>query len=323
MTGGVPPERVTTLYNGIDLAALRADAARAARRDGAPRVGSVGRITPLKGHAVVIEAAARLQERGVDARFVIAGAPSHEAPGHLEELRERAERLGVGERVELISPFADLAEVLSGLDVMVSASVLPDSLPTTVIASMALGVPVVASELGGGPELVRDDETGIVVPPNDAGRIADAVAALIAAPERRAAYGRAASEDATARFDVARLRRRLRRAPRARGGPEGSGRPGTARTRRRGRLLAVLAMNCGQMRTAGLLRARWDAPSGPGRALRQPAAPPSAGPAWPRRVATWRSPPVPGHRPRPASAESRRPLERWGPRDRPVSRDPT
>ena len=202
VTGGVPPERVTTLYNGIDLAALRADAARAARRDGAPRVGSVGRITPLKGHAVVIEAAARLQERGVDARFVIAGAPSHEAPGHLEELRERAERLGVGERVELISPFPDLAEVLSGLDVMVSASVLPDSLPTTVIASMALGVPVVASELGGGPELVRDDETGIVVPPNDAGRIADAVAALIAAPERRAAYGRAASEDATARFDV-------------------------------------------------------------------------------------------------------------------------
>ena len=165
-------------------------------------MGSVGRITPLKGHAVVIEAAARLQERGVDARFVIAGAPSHEAPGHLEELRERAERLGVGERVELISPFPDLAEVLSGLDVMVSASVLPDSLPTTVIASMALGVPVVASELGGGPELVRDDETGIVVPPNDAGRIADAVAALIAAPERRAAYGRAASEDATARFDV-------------------------------------------------------------------------------------------------------------------------
>ena len=202
VAGGVPPERVTTLYNGIDLAALRADAARAARRDGAPRVGSVGRITPLKGHAVVIEAAARLQERGVDARFVIAGAPSHEAPGHLEELRERAERLGVGERVELISPFPDLAEVLSSLDVMVSASVLPDSLPTTVIASMALGVPVVASELGGGPELVRDDETGIVVPPNDAGRIADAVAALIAAPERRAAYGRAASEDATARFDV-------------------------------------------------------------------------------------------------------------------------
>ena len=160
VAGGVPPERVTTLYNGIDLAALRADAARAARRDGAPRVGSVGRITPLKGHAVVIEAAARLQERGVDARFVIAGAPSHEAPGHLEELRERAERLGVGERVELISPFPDLAEVLSGLDVMVSASVLPDSLPTTVIASMALGVPVVASELGGGPELCATTRPG-------------------------------------------------------------------------------------------------------------------------------------------------------------------
>ena len=68
---------------------------------------------------------------------------------------------------------------------------------------MALGLPVVATNLGGVPELVRDAETGIVVPPNDPGRIADAVADLIAAPETRAAVGRAAFEEASARFDVA------------------------------------------------------------------------------------------------------------------------
>ena len=202
--GGVPAGRVATLYNGIDLAALRDGAARApARVNGAPRVGSVGRLTPLKGHAVVLDAAADLLERGVDARFVIAGAAAREAPGHLEELRARAERLGIAERVELISPFGDLAEVLSGLDVMVHASVLPDSLPTTVLEAMALGLPVVATNLGGVPELMRDAETGIVVPPNDPGRIADAVADLIAAPETRAAVGRAAFEEASARFDVA------------------------------------------------------------------------------------------------------------------------
>jgi len=201
--GGVPARRVATLYNGIDLAALRDGAARApARVNGAPRVGSVGRLTPLKGHAVVLDAAADLLERGVDARFVIAGAAAREAPGHLQELRARAERLGIAERVELISPFGDLAEVLSGLDVMVHASVLPDSLPTTVLEAMALGLPVVATNLGGVPELVRDAETGIVVPPNDPGRIADAVADLIAAPETRVAVGRAAFEEASARFDV-------------------------------------------------------------------------------------------------------------------------
>jgi glycosyltransferase involved in cell wall biosynthesis len=201
--GGVPRERVTTLYNGIDLTALRAGAGAApAEANGLARVGSIGRLTPLKGHGVVIDAAARLLERGVQARFIIAGAQAREAPGHLEELREQAERLGIAESVELISPFDDLAALLSGLDVMVHASVLPDSLPTTVIESMALGKPVVATALGGVPELVRDTETGFLVPPNDAGRMADAVAELLAAPERRAAVGEAAYEEATARFDV-------------------------------------------------------------------------------------------------------------------------
>jgi glycosyltransferase involved in cell wall biosynthesis len=201
--GGVPAGRIVTLYNGIDLAALRAGAARApAAPNGAVRVGSVGRITPLKGHAVVIDAAARLLRRGVDARFVIAGAAAREAPGHLDELRARAQGLGIAGRVELISPFGDLAELLSGLDVLVHASVLPDSLPTTVIESMALGKPVVATDLGGAPELVRDEQTGFLVPPGDPDRMADAIAALIDSPERRASVGRAAFDEATARFDV-------------------------------------------------------------------------------------------------------------------------
>jgi glycosyltransferase involved in cell wall biosynthesis len=150
----------------------------------------------------VIDAAARLLERGVDARFVIAGAAAGEAPGHLAELRERIEHLGIADRVELISPFGDLGELLAGLDVLVHASVLPDSLPTTVIESMALGKPVVAAELGGVPELVRDEETGFLVPPDDPVRMADAIAALLDSPERRAVIGAAAFAEATARFDV-------------------------------------------------------------------------------------------------------------------------
>ena len=201
--GGIPRDRVTTLYNGIDLTALRAGAVPApAATNGLARVGSVGRLTPLKGHGVVLDAAARLLERGVEARFIIAGAQAREAPGHVDDLREQAERLGIAERVELISPFDDLAVLLSSLDVVVHASVLPDSLPTTVIEAMALGKPVVATALGGVPELIRDSETGFLVPPNDAGRMADAVAEVLAAPERRAAVGEAAYVEATARFDV-------------------------------------------------------------------------------------------------------------------------
>lgn len=200
---GIPSERVVTLYNGIDLAGLRSQAARIpSSENGVVRVGSVGRLTPLKGHEVVLDAAARLLARGVPARFVIAGALAREAPGHLDELRALSERLGIADRVDVISPFDDLAALLSSLDVLVHASVLPDSLPTTVIESMALGKPVVAAALGGVPELVRDAETGILVPPGDAARLADAVADLIGAPERRAAVGRAAFDEASARFDV-------------------------------------------------------------------------------------------------------------------------
>jgi glycosyltransferase involved in cell wall biosynthesis len=203
IAGGIPRERVTTLYNGIDLTALRAGAGEApASPDGLARVGSIGRLTPLKGHAVVIDAAALLVKRGVEARFIIAGAQAREAPTHLDDLRARAERLGIADRVELISPFDDLAALLTGLDVVVHASVLPDSLPTTVIEAMALGKPVVATALGGVPELIRDTETGFLIPPDDAGRMADAVEEVLAAPERRAAVGEAAYVEATARFDV-------------------------------------------------------------------------------------------------------------------------
>lgn len=203
IAGGIPRERVTTLYNGIDLTALRAGASPATvEADGLARVGSVGRLTPLKGHAVVIDAAALLVERGVKARFIIAGAQAREAPTHLADLRAQAERLGIADRVELISPFGDLAALLSSLDVVVHASVLPDSLPTTVIEAMALGKPVVATALGGVPELIRDTETGFLFPPDDAGAMADAVAEVLAAPERRAAVGEAAYVEATARFDV-------------------------------------------------------------------------------------------------------------------------
>ncbi|MGE0027960.1 MAG: glycosyltransferase family 4 protein [Thermoleophilia bacterium] len=204
LDAGVPPARVSTLYNGIDLEALRAAVPQRRGDDGGPpRIGSVGRLTPLKGHGVFIDAAAQLVSRGVDAHFVIAGAPAREAPDHARDLRARADELGLAGRVEIICPFDDLAGLLSSLDLLVHGSVLPDSLPTTVIESMALGRPIVATALGGVPELVQNGRTGFLIPPDDAGEMAEAIERLLASPDERAAAGAAASADASARFDVA------------------------------------------------------------------------------------------------------------------------
>ena len=196
-------------------------------------MGSIGRLTPLKGHAVVIDAAALLVERGVEARFIIAGAQAREAPTHLDDLRARAERLGIADRVELISPFDDLAALLSGLDVVVHASVLPDSLPTTVIEAMALGKPVVATALGGVPELIRDAETGFLIPPDDAGRMADAVEEALAAPGAARGRGRGGLRGGDRALRRGGVRGLVRRAHRARRGRIARGRPRVVQVDRR------------------------------------------------------------------------------------------
>jgi glycosyltransferase involved in cell wall biosynthesis len=199
--GGIPPERVVTLYNGIDLSRFR-DAPPVRGADELAVVGAIGRLTPLKGHHVFLEAAALLVAQGVPARYIIAGAAAREAPGYLDELRQRSDELGLNGQMELISPFDDIAELLDRVDVFVHASVLPDSLPTTVIEAMAGGTPIVATAVGGVPELVTEGENGYLVPPDDPEAMASRIADLVAAPERRAALGARALADARANFAV-------------------------------------------------------------------------------------------------------------------------
>lgn len=200
VAAGIPAERVRTLYNGIALAPFAAAAPPPGGRTLV--LGSVGRLTPLKGHEVAVACVADLAARGVDARLVVAGAAAREAPGHDAALRAHARALGVAGRVEVVSPFSDLVALLGRLDLVLHASVLPDSLPTTLIEAMAAGRPAVATRVGGVPELVRDGREGLLVPPGDAGAMAGAVAALAADPARRAAMAAAARARARRRFDL-------------------------------------------------------------------------------------------------------------------------
>jgi glycosyltransferase involved in cell wall biosynthesis len=196
---GVPQSKVVVLYNGLPLDALEA---APARPEGPPTVGMIGRLTPLKGHDVFLEAAARLAAGASGTRFLIAGAAAREAPDYAGRLAERARELGIGDALEIESPFADLAATLARLDVVVHPAVLPDSLPTTIIEAMAMSRPVVGTDLGGLPELIEEGRSGLLVPPEDPAALADAVAAVLADPAMAARMGAEGRAEAEARFEI-------------------------------------------------------------------------------------------------------------------------
>ncbi len=222
---GVPPDRVVTLYNGIDLSPFVA-IPETAREKGGERfsVGSFGRLTPRKGHDVVLRAVARLAGEGRDVHLVIAGGEAREAPGYAQALSSLADQHGIGERVRIDAGFPEggLPAIMAGVDVVVQASVLPDSLPTTVIEAMAGGRAVVASEIGGCPELVSHGETGLLFQPGDVDELTGCLESLRTDPGRAVRLGSAARAEALRRFDVGafadELCRRLEEAARLPGG---------------------------------------------------------------------------------------------------------
>ncbi len=201
---GVPPSRVVTLYSGIDLDSFATVPPPTITGDGSLTVGSFGRLTPLKGHDVVMQAVQRLVADGHNASLVIAGGPAREAPDYGDELVLLANDLGIGDRVRIEAAFPDggLPAIMARVDVVVQASVLPDSLPTTVIEAMAGGRAVVASAIGGCPELVTDGTTGRLFPPGDVKALAACLAELAADPPLVARLGLAARQDAFSRFAV-------------------------------------------------------------------------------------------------------------------------
>jgi glycosyltransferase involved in cell wall biosynthesis len=200
---GPARRRVEVLHHGIDLhtftpgppnAAVRA---ALARRPADPIVGILGRIDPEKGVNVLLDAIGRL-----DARFgvqcAVIGAPMRDASWAERLLAEARDQLG--ERVRVVPPRRDVADVLRALDVVVNAS-SAEPLGLTLIEAQACGVPVIATTGGGAAEVVADGETGLLVPPGDAGALAGAVSRLLGDPDLRSGLGRAGRRRALRCFD--------------------------------------------------------------------------------------------------------------------------
>jgi glycosyltransferase involved in cell wall biosynthesis len=162
-------------------------------------IGIVGRLFPIKNHALFIDGAARIAAADPRARFVVVGDGVLRAA-----LEAQARQLGIAGRVVFTGWRADLPRIYADLDLLVVSS-NNEGTPLSAIEAMASGCPVVATRVGGVPDIITDGVTGRLIAPGDAEGIADAVLKLCAAPETLSQLGQNAVSAACQRFDVKRL----------------------------------------------------------------------------------------------------------------------
>ena len=203
-----PAAKQTLIYNGVDLDAFQAstEEIETFRNKRFPNgtqpdtlVGVVTRITPEKGIHFLVRAMHELKGK-VDVRLLIVGGPYFEKDvAYMETLKQEATDLGVADSVIFTGFLSDTRIVTSLLDIVLVPSIIPEACPRTIIEAMAVGKPIIATPLGGSKELVTP-ETGLLVPPEDASAVAEAITTLVADRERLKAMGGAARSRAIALF---------------------------------------------------------------------------------------------------------------------------
>ena len=201
------PGRVVVIHNGIDVAPEHGAGAAVRRELGlesdALVLGMFSGLRPEKGHDVAIGAFRLLGERLPKLRLVIAGGGPMRA-----DIARLAEPLG--NRIVMTGPRFDVMRLLDATDLCLQPS-RADAFPTTILEAMAASVPVVATAVGGIPEIVVHERTGVLVnAPPSAEQLADAVAGLLADPRRRGELADAGLERYVQRFTAGPWLRRTR-----------------------------------------------------------------------------------------------------------------
>jgi glycosyltransferase involved in cell wall biosynthesis len=201
---GMPADRVQVLPNGIlPLPAATGDIRDQLASREVPLVGALGRLDSVKGYDDLIRAVGILRDQGTPVRCVIAGVGGDEP-----RLTALIAELALGQDVELLGLRDDVPSLLEAFDVAVMSS-HSEGAPLAIIEYMAAGLPILATRVGGIPELIQDGEHGLLVAPRNPAALAAGLARLLAEPALARRLGQAARARQRAEYDLERTVRRL------------------------------------------------------------------------------------------------------------------
>jgi glycosyltransferase involved in cell wall biosynthesis len=209
---GYNGSKIRVIKNGIDLSrfAKKNEDCKVRLEFGlppaAPLVVVLARLSRFKGIEYFLQAAAIVAKRIEEARFLIVGDLKYDQ-AYRTELKRQATRLGIGRRVIFTGFRLDVPEVLSEASISVLPCHSAEGLSNSLLESMAVGLPVVATTVGGNPEVVEEGTTGLLVPPREPEALARAISLLLANPETARRFGAAGRQRVARHFSLERMTR--------------------------------------------------------------------------------------------------------------------
>lgn len=177
---GVKESKINVVLNGVEgLSPLSADESRVIKErfglpDGYKAVSIVARLEDIKGHDYFIEAADKLLQKGIKARFYIAGTGSYE-----KHLKEKVIKMNRQEQIIFTGFISDVDKLMSITDIQANASFGTEATSLALLEGMSLGIPAVVSDFGGNPGVIKNGENGYVVPKQNSSALADKLELLL------------------------------------------------------------------------------------------------------------------------------------------------
>jgi lipopolysaccharide heptosyltransferase II len=171
---GVNAEKIRYIPRGVDLNFFKYNPSFLRKRSNFT-IAVIGRLTPIKGHIYFLKAIARIVRTIPKVKVLIIGEPSPGKQGYKSELKLLIRQLGLSNYVEFLGRRSDLPQLLTDIDVVVVPSIVKEAFGRVIIESQAVGVPVIASDIGGISEVIDNDETGFLVPARDVEALANKI----------------------------------------------------------------------------------------------------------------------------------------------------
>lgn len=210
--GGVPGRRLLTLYSALDMTRVpqQEDGRRRGRRfgipDDVPLIGTVANLFPRKGYEVILKALPKILTSCPTMQYVLIGQGGS---GYERTLRSLVRTLGLENNVRFVGFQKEVYSCLAAMDIYVHPALM-EGFGIAMLEAMAMEKPIVASRVGGIPEVVEDGVTGLLVPPGDPSALALALMRLLEEPHTRERMGRAGRERLETHFTAEQIMSTLR-----------------------------------------------------------------------------------------------------------------